>query len=171
MHYRIAFTNEQIIWEKAQYLQSHPFVFYFLIKEYNWYCKSSIQLFKCKHLTIWVKPTSTLDASYAPAMQIKTDNSTPRAASASVFTFTFSVPALLNSIRGAQVHSAAVQGGKGPSLLPAVPPHVLRRETASGSISMSEDALHFPAARSTDDRRSPPKEKPPPLNYSLPTPK
>lgn len=104
-------------------------------------------------------------------MQIRIDNSTPRAASASVFTFTFTVSALLNLTKPAQVHSAAVQGRKGPSFLPAVPPHVLRRETASGSISMSEDALHFSAAISTHDRRFP-KEKPPPTNegYSLPTP-
>lgn len=69
-------------------------------------------------------------------MQIKMDNSTLRAASASMFLFTFTVSALHNLIRQIQMHTT-VHGGKGPSFLPAVPPHVLHRETASMRLEES----------------------------------
>lgn len=64
-------------------------------------------------------------------MQIKTDNSTLRAASVCVGLFTSAVSALHHLMRQTQMHSTVLQGGKGPSFLPAVPPHVLRMETAS----------------------------------------
>lgn len=91
--------------------------------------KASIKLFKLKHLPMKTKPTSTLDASYAPAMQIKPDNSTLSDASAPVLLFTFTVSALQDLIRQTQTHTTAVHSGNGPSFLLAVPPQVLRRET------------------------------------------
>lgn len=139
-HYRITFTNEQVICKKALHFQSHPFVlpfFFFQLKSIIYIAKTPIKLFKLKHLTTYAKLTSTLDASYAPAMQIKTASSTLRAASVCVFLFTFTVSALHHLIRQTQTHSTVLQGGKGPSFLPAIPPHVLRRETASMRLEQS----------------------------------
>lgn len=47
-------------------------------------------------------------------MQIKMDNTTLKAASASVFLFTFTVSALHNLIRQTQTHTTVVQSGRAP---------------------------------------------------------
>lgn len=56
---RTTFTNEQVIWKKALYLQSHPFGFFFVggfffftLRSIIYIAKASIMLFKLKHLAI-----------------------------------------------------------------------------------------------------------------------